>query len=213
LEALFEIPYSSFSLESLDGLDLKDYTAVVFPTGRVTLEKGAIETLRRFASDGGVIIASGGSARGFLKDSSGLTSITMQKQPKGKDDNKYQTIEQRESERRSQSTPGSIFRVTLDAAHPLSFGHGNDVAVFKRGTSAFDATGSGTVVGRFADAPPLSGYIIEESEKKMRGGAYAITHQIGRGRCVLFAEDPNFRSAWHGLSRLFLNAVLLLPSK
>jgi len=30
---------------------------------------------------------------------------------------------------------------------------------------------------------------------------------------VLFAEDPNFRSGWHALSRLFLNAVLLTPRK
>lgn len=213
LEELFEIPYSSFSLESLDGLDLRGYTTVVFPTGRVQLEDGARDTLRRFVREGGVIIASGGSTRGFLKSNGGLTPIKMQNNTKDSKEEPYRTIEERESDRRSRSTPGSIFRVTLDPAHPLSFGHGQDVAVFKRGTSSFDPSAGGTVVGRFADAPPLSGYITEETEKKMRGGAYAISHGIGRGRIVLFAEDPNFRSAWHGLSRLFLNAVLLLPTQ
>ena len=29
----------------------------------------------------------------------------------------------------------------------------------------------------------------------------------------LFAEDPNFRGAWHGLTRLFLNAALLMPNR
>ena len=30
---------------------------------------------------------------------------------------------------------------------------------------------------------------------------------MGRGRVVMFADNPNFRGAWYGTNKLFLNAI------
>jgi hypothetical protein len=32
--------------------------------------------------------------------------------------------------------------------------------------------------------------------------------KIGKGRVVMFADNPNFRSAWYGTNKLLMNAVL-----
>jgi hypothetical protein len=39
-----------------------------------------------------------------------------------------------------------------------------------------------------------------------------IDEPMGRGRIVLFADDPNYRHLWPSLNRLFLNAVLIGPT-
>jgi hypothetical protein len=36
-----------------------------------------------------------------------------------------------------------------------------------------------------------------------------LVSKIGKGRVVLFADNPNFRGAWYGTNKLFLNALFL----
>ena len=122
-------------------------------------------------------------------------------------------IEDKEAHRRVEQQPGSIFRVELDPAHPLSFGYESEIAAFHAGTRSFDPKGPGTHVGLFLEAEPLSGYVNAKAAKALEGRSYVSVEQRGRGAIVLFADDPNFRGAWRGLTRLFANAALLLPAK
>jgi hypothetical protein len=39
--------------------------------------------------------------------------------------------------------------------------------------------------------------------------ASIIVSALGKGRVVLFADNPNFRGAWYGTNKLFLNALFL----
>lgn len=217
IEQLYDVPHSIVAATNIGSVDLERFTAIVFPDGRPDLDKRAIENLTRFVQGGGVVVAFEGSAETFTKEGNGFTSITQKSSDEKKEGEKAErpkrprTIEQREEEQRKKSAPGSIFRVDLDPAHPLAFGYANEIAVFKEGTSTFDPDGGGLAVGRFVDAPIVSGYLAEESEKAMRNRGFLMTESKGRGQVVLMATDPNFRSGWQGLSRLFLNAVLLLP--
>ena len=88
-----------------------------------------------------------------------------------------------------------------------------EIAAFHGGTRSFDPKGPGTHVGLFVEADPISGYVNTEHSKALQGRAYLSVEGRGRGAFVLFADDPNFRGAWRGLTRLFLNATLLMPSK
>jgi hypothetical protein len=36
-----------------------------------------------------------------------------------------------------------------------------------------------------------------------------VVSKIGRGIAVMFSDNPNFRGAWYGTNRLFLNAIFL----
>jgi hypothetical protein len=44
------------------------------------------------------------------------------------------------------------------------------------------------------------------------GQAYLVDENGGRGHVNLFAEDPNFRVCWEGLTRCFLTALFFAPS-
>ncbi len=210
LDELYGVPYSVFAVEDLGRLDLEDYTALVFPEGFFRLDDAQKNKIKDFARDCGAVIALGRSSRRLSKEGGGVTAITTGGAEKKKSAaGRVLSIEEREERRRRESTPGSIFRVRLDPSHPLAFGYPREVAAFLDGTLSFDPSGAGIPVARFADAPPLAGYIPEKKERALRGRAYASV----QGQIVLFANDPNFRSFWHGLSRMFLNAVLLLPRR
>ncbi len=208
LDELYGLEHSVFAIEDLGRLDLEKYTALVFPEGFFRLDDAQKKKVKEFAREGGVVIALGRSARRLTKEGGGVTAITTGGVEKKKPaPGRVLSIEEREERRRRESTPGSIFRVRLDPSHPLAFGYPKEVAAFLDGTLSFDPTAAGLPVARFADAPPLAGYIPEKKERALRGRAYASV----QGQFVLFANDPNFRSFWHGLSRMFLNAVILLP--
>ncbi len=114
---------------------------------------------------------------------------------------------------RVEFTPGAILRVKLDTLHFLSFGYNDEIAVHIYSSLIFEKSKDGANPGVFAEKDVrISGFVWEDMEKKFPGKAYLIDEPLGRGRVVMFADDPNFRLYWQNLTRLFLNAVFLSPS-
>jgi len=62
-------------------------------------------------------------------------------------------------------------------------------------------------VARYTSSPHIDGYITQENLEIMKQSASVIVSKKGSGRVVLFADNPNFRGAWYGTNKLFLNAV------
>ncbi|MBI3845109.1 MAG: hypothetical protein HY292_10795 [Planctomycetes bacterium] len=118
-------------------------------------------------------------------------------------------IEEQEAEARKRQVPGTILAVDLDPAHPLAFGYDERIYVLKSGSQAFNLTKVGFNVGSFLPEK-VSGYISKENEEKIGKKAFLVEIPMGRGHVVLYADDPTFRLFWKGLTRLFLNSVLLL---
>ena len=67
---------------------------------------------------------------------------------------------------------------------------------------------------RFAESSRLhlAGFAYPDSLERLAGTPYALAERVGSGHIVLFLDDPNFRIYWQGLSRLFLNSLVLSPS-
>jgi biotin protein ligase-like protein len=144
------------------------------------------------------------------------TSKTPAKKDEKKDEKKEakkprerMKIEEQEAEARKRQIPGTILAVDLDPAHPLAFGYDDRIYVLKSGPSAFNLVKQGFNVGSFL-AEKVSGYISKENEEKLSKKAYLVEVPMGRGHVVLYADDPTFRLFWQGLTRLFLNSILLL---
>ena len=53
----------------------------------------------------------------------------------------------------------------------------------------------------------------DNTERLLRGTAWAVVENVGRGKVVLFAEDPLFRAFWRGTAGLFNNALLFGPGR
>jgi hypothetical protein len=67
-----------------------------------------------------------------------------------------------------------------------------------------------STIAKYAKAPHVDGFISNENlETFIKPSASIIASPLGIGRVVLFADNPNFRGAWYGTNRLFLNALFL----
>ena len=67
-----------------------------------------------------------------------------------------------------------------------------------------------STVANYTKNPHIDGYISPKNLKEnLKPSASLIVSPIGRGRVVLFADNPNFRGAWYGTNKMFLNAIFL----
>lgn len=60
---------------------------------------------------------------------------------------------------------------------------------------------------RYSENPYLGGYISDANLEKLKQSASVIISPVGRGRVINFFDNPNFRGAWFGTNKLFLNAI------
>lgn len=112
-----------------------------------------------------------------------------------------------------EALPGSIMRATVDRTTPLTFGIAqNEVPVLLASGYFFrySKEGANALVFDANPAKPLtiSGFVWEgNTEKLLKGTAYVLDETSGRGRVVLFAEEPFFRGIFRTMTRPFFNAI------
>jgi zinc carboxypeptidase len=105
---------------------------------------------------------------------------------------------------------GTLIRVAVDQASPLSAGVGAYNWVFYDYDIVMNASNASHVVARFpafgSEDFFVSGFARGESE--LGGTAAVIDEPVGAGRIVLFSTDPNFRAWTVGMQKMLRNAVL-----
>jgi len=209
LHYLFEREYGlPFVRVSARNLDLKDFNVVVMPSGNYgsALSKTQQDEFKAWIRSGGTVV-SVAAASNWLR----LAKISQAKVLGTVPD-----PQNKEKKIRVDRTPGAIAKVNLNPLSWLSYGVPSQIAVQVRASQIYlpyENNSSGNV-GIFAPAPELklSGYIWPLTEKHLADKAWLLTEGFGRGKLVLFTEDPNFRASYDGLNKLFLNAILIGPS-
>ena len=185
--------------------DLEAYTTLVVADGSYgSMDSTAVARVRAWVRDGGVLVGIDGGARWAAR--AGLLEAPLRDTPT---DSTAYPYADRDAARGAQALGGSILEVRLDPTHPLAYGYGERVPVFKSGTALFEPgeAGRGLDVGVYADAPLLSGYASEETQARLPGAAALKAGRLGGGRVVLMDFDPAFRAFWRGTDGLLLNAV------
>jgi len=111
------------------------------------------------------------------------------------------------------SPVGVIVRGEVNVEHWLAFGCPPELPLHAAGAEVFLSKHPVQTAVRFAAAKRLrlSGLLWPEAAERLGDSAYVTVERIGRGQLILFAQDPDFRGAWHGTRRLLVNAVLLGP--
>ena len=107
---------------------------------------------------------------------------------------------------------GVFLRGNIDLTHPLGFGYTQkNVSLYKNNLVWLEPSKSsyGTPVV-YDKNPHVDGYISKNIRNKyLPKAAPVIVSTIGKGRVILFAENPNFRGTAYGTNRMFLNALFL----
>lgn len=229
LDQVYNVPHSLVRPSDLTKRGLKDFDVLVAPDAwgggygyTSALDSARTKLIKEWIEEGGVFVGLGAGAFYATQGISGLSSIEIAdaSEPNATDgeaeaeekSRKMETTEERIRRNRLEDLPGTIFEVTVDPLHPLGFGYEGTARVLKISDTAFELGPEGTNVAIFSSSPKVSGYASEQSVARLVDRPFLIAEPVGDGHVVLYAEDPNFRLFWYGLTRLFLNSIYFLPS-
>lgn len=207
LDQRFDMELTLLELSQLGRANLSKYSVLVMPSGSYSsVDSASVASLRRYLSQGGTLVAMKTAAEWLIQ-----RGIVGEKLKKPKEDTARirRPFEAMEEDERAQTITGAIFEATLDRSHPLCFGYESDkIALFRDHLVFLEPSKNryATPV-QYTAAPLLSGYISKRNEEQLRNTAAVVISQVGTGRAILFADNPNFRAFWYGTNKLFLNSL------
>ena len=223
------VPFTPIPLANLASVaDLSHYNVLIIPDGGASRMKrqlgdDGVTRLKSWVSDGGALIGFAGAGMLLADKDVGLTSIAaLGADSTAKPDT---TVPGKEppvlsptspSKDKPEWLPGSIFRATLDPTHWLTLGYESDrLPVYVEGSTFWKLSKNGAnPVAFVGDSLALSGFTWPgNTERLLKGTAWAVVENRGQGRVVLFLTDPLFRGFWRGPARLVTNAILAGPGR
>ena len=199
----FDMRLTRLDMSYFTRVDISKYTHIVIPSSRI--EKAAIEKLKTWGRNGGVLIGYKNTARWLASNK--FINLEF-------DSTKIDTINGVSFENRSlksgaQVIGGAIFEAKLDRSHPINFGYkDNKIALF-RNTTLFmkaDKKSYNNPI-QYTNNPLLNGYISKENAKRIKKTVPFKVQRMGRGNVIVFTDNTNFRAFWYGTNKLLMNAV------
>lgn len=202
------VPVSLLDAGQIEEGDLRRYDVLLVPGGVPGRE--ATEAIAERVRDGARLVALGSAVRWAVREG----WLELEERPFDVDSlSGSRPWSDLGLARAAHDVPGTILELRLDPTHPLAWGIGEALPVMVSNGPFYDpAKAPGATVGRFADAPRLSGWLSEARVRQAAGAAAVTVGRLVRGRVVGIHADPAFRGSWPGSARLVWNAVLFAPA-
>ena len=219
LDTRIGMPLTKIRLDQFSRISLDKYTTLVMVSGSYDqLDDKQIDKIKNWVEDGNTLITiAKGSSWAIDSD---LISETLVKSKNDTTYSRKRYVDASEHIGRER-IGGIILNADLDLTHPLAFGyHDKSIPVYKNNNVFINKTKDDySSVAIYSEDFHIDGYISELNRKEfIPGAASLIVSNIGSGRVIVFADNPNFRGTWYGTNKLFLNAIFLgdnisVPSK
>jgi hypothetical protein len=199
----------------LKHINLGDYTHLLMVEGSYTaINKRLKSRIATWVKEGGVLVAIQAAATWaeslcFRGDDCDDNQDVEQAVDEPVTPMAYAEFEDQSAQR---TIGGAIVTARLDATHPVAWGYGKDMPLFRRGSTLLKASDNPfTTPVRYAENPLISGYIGAERLEEMSNQPAVIAERHGKGVVVRFANNPLFRGFWRGSERLWVNSVYFGP--
>ncbi|MFD1314017.1 M14 family zinc carboxypeptidase [Namhaeicola litoreus] len=208
MEQRLKMPLVKIDVSDFDRADLNRYNAIVMVSGSYNVFGSAeIEKLKNWVGIGNTLITTRTANTWIIKNK--LVDETLVEKSK---DTTVQRVDYGLSDGfiGRNNIGGAIFEVDLDITHPIGFGYSErTLPVYKNNTVWLNPSKNNfSTVARYTDDPHIDGFITPENLALMEKSASIIVSNIGKGRVVMFADNPNFRGIWYGTNKLFTNAIM-----
>ena len=189
--------------------ELSRYNRIIIPNMWGSLNESQKKNLKEWIFKGGVVIAwkNGGK---MLSDAE-ITGVkyATNTEEEGEKKLSFKIYANLDEERGAQVTGGSIFEAKVDLTHPLAYGMESDrMALFRNHNLVMETSDNNyanPVI--YTDSPLLSGYVSEENLERFQNAPAVTISNVGRGKVITLADNPNFRAFWYGTNKLFMNAL------
>ena len=219
LDTRIGMPLTKIRLDQFSRISLDKYTTLVMVSGSYDqLDNKQIDKIKNWIEDGNTLITiAKGSSWAIDSD---LINETLVKSINDTTYSRKRYVDASEHIGRER-IGGIILNADLDLTHPLAFGyHDKSIPVYKNNNVFINKTKNDySSVAIYSEDFHIDGYISELNRKEfIPGAASLIVSNVGSGRVIVFADNPNFRGTWYGTNKLFLNAIFLgdnisVPSK
>lgn len=205
---------SIVELSRLSKLDLSYYTHLIFADGDYDeVDEKTVEKISSWLRSGGILIGQKRASKWFAEKEWLQTKFADKEAiDKAFDTSTYQFSE-REQLSAKKRIAGAVFEANVDHSHPLLFGFSekplpmfkNSNLIMKKPSKPFVAPATYTA------SPLMAGYASEELQQLVANTAAIVSHRVGQGRVIAFADNVNFRGYWRGTRRLMTNAIYMSP--
>lgn len=206
LDQRLQMPITKLDILNFSRVDLARYNTLVIVSGAYGfLDKTSVDKIKTWVQNGNTLITIKSGAEwaiknGFTKQKLAIDSTIT----KGRLD--YDRSTEIEG---AKALGGSIFSVDLDTTNPIGYGYTKrKLSVYKNNTTYFqNSTNPYNTVALYSNNPLVGGYLYPSNLKMIKNTPSILVGSEGSGRVILFADEPNFRGAWYGTNKLFLNAL------
>jgi len=216
LDTRVNMPITKLQMRNFKNASLDKYNTLIMVSGSYSqLDSLQIQKLKQWTSKGNTLITIARASKWVIDKK--LVKEKLTKKPKDKDSTKTKTVKRLPYVDASkhlgrERLGGAILKVDLDLTHPLGFGYrSSSLPVYKNNTVfLMPSKNAYSTVAKYAKNPHIDGYISNDNLNIfLKPSASLIVSPLGKGRVILFADNPNFRGSWYGTNRLFLNALFL----
>jgi hypothetical protein len=211
LDQRYNMPPTMVDIQSLNRVNLSKYTTVVMVGGNYnSLGKGEEDKLRAWIQAGGSLISMTDAISWIVNK--GFSTVKLKTAPMDSLSLQRSYI-QLERFQGAQLIAGAIFQARLDRSHPLAFGYPEElIPVFRDHTLFIEKPKNPYAAPlTYTNSPLISGYVHPVNEKQLRNSAGIVVSNLGAGKVILMADNPNFRAFWYGTNKLFMNAIFFSP--
>lgn len=235
LDRRYGVDFTHLGWSALTPAALARYDVLVMPTGSPGaigrgVGTGGVDRLKQWVRAGGVLVTLGGATAWAARDDVGLTTARAVGRDSTSNAPRAATADTAApaaadllavtsptaSADVPAPVPGAMFDAVLDQTHWLTFGIEQPrVTAIVDGSTFLRLSREGTNVAVFPRTGAFyrAGFTFPgNTERLLRNTALLIDEPLGRGRVVLFQNEPMYRGWVRNLDRLLLNAIVLGPS-
>ena len=213
LDQQMNMPITKVPLRLFSRVDWGRYNTLVMVSGSYRqLDSTRKKQIQDWIAKGNTLITIRGASAWAIRQQLVKESLVKEEAQKDSLSVERKPYVQAPEIRGREQVGGSIFEVDLDLTHPLAFGYRERTLPVYRNSTVWIKPSSNaySTVARYTDDPHIDGFITKRNlEQFLKPSASLIVSPIGRGRVILFADNPNFRGSWLGTHKLFLNALFL----
>ena len=202
------MPITKVPIRNFDNISMDKYNVLVLVSGNYKFSDNQIEKIKTWAENGNTIISIGSGSK-LLIDKKIVDENLLEKEESNAMN--YLAYGDARENRGKEQIGGVILNSIIDLSHPLAFGYENNSLPLYKNNSIWlkPSKNNYSSVVRYSENSLIDGFLSENNKAKIKESVSLVVSRVGRGIAVMFADNPNFRGAWYGTNRLFLNAILL----
>ncbi|MES2829158.1 MAG: M14 metallopeptidase family protein [Bacteroidota bacterium] len=206
-EQELKYPLTVLGVQSLASLNINKVNVLILPDGNYG--DAINEKLESWINSGGKVILIEDAISSVI----GKKPFNIKVKEASKEETKKSSSKKyadRHQDDQSDAIPGAIFKVTLDASHPLAAGLGDFYYALKTDDKIYETLPADASAGILKANSHVAGIAGKSVLKKLDNGMLFGIQNSGRGTIIYLASDVLFRSFWESGKQILVNSLFLV---